>query len=300
MSRRLFCEISPLTYEISLRKQCMLRHLKDAFKRIPFAKEKADRLPELIYSHNSLIRRQLGNVDMRLQENKATNLALAAPRVDRVLIRPGETFSFWRLVGKCTKAKGYQQGLTITASGPSKGIGGGMCQFTNLLHWLVLHSPLTLVEHHHHDGVDLFPDFGRQVPFGCGTSILYNYLDYQFRNDTDNTFQLRVYTTEKHLCGELRAERPLPQAYHIVEKERYFTQVGADYYRHNQIYREVVDKKSGKTLRSELLKASNAKVLYSADFIPPELLRVEAPPAPHISGDNRGDSISAASTTLSS
>jgi vancomycin resistance protein VanW len=30
-------------------------------------------------------------------------------------------------------------------------VGGGLCQFTNLLHWVALHSPLEIAEHHHHD-----------------------------------------------------------------------------------------------------------------------------------------------------
>ncbi|WP_442871372.1 VanW family protein [Anaerotignum sp. MB30-C6] len=49
--------------------------------------------------------------------------------------------------------------------------------------------------------MDLFPDFDRQVPFGIGTSIAYNYLDYRFKNNTTNTFQIFVYTSQKYLCG---------------------------------------------------------------------------------------------------
>ena len=33
---------------------------------------------------------------LQLQENKATNLALTTPKVNGVLIRPGEVFSFWK------------------------------------------------------------------------------------------------------------------------------------------------------------------------------------------------------------
>jgi len=47
-----------------------------------------------------VLRRTLGNVDLQLQENKAVNLSLAAPHINGVLIRPGETFSFWHLVGR--------------------------------------------------------------------------------------------------------------------------------------------------------------------------------------------------------
>lgn len=76
-----------------------------------------------------------------MQENKAISLALAAPNIDGILIKPGEVFSFWHLVGYCSEKKGYKMGMTVSSNGPDPGIGGGLCQFTNLLHWMVLHSP---------------------------------------------------------------------------------------------------------------------------------------------------------------
>ncbi len=63
-------------------------------------KRRQEPLPALIYGHKSLIRRRLGQVDMELQENKAVNLALAAPRVNGVFIQPGQTFSVRRLVSR--------------------------------------------------------------------------------------------------------------------------------------------------------------------------------------------------------
>ncbi|MGL5245021.1 MAG: VanW family protein, partial [Sarcina sp.] len=171
--RKLFCEISPLTYKISCFKEQTKRHIELLIDTNKYASERReDKLPFLIYSHNSLIRRKLGNVDMRLQENKATNLNLSAPKINGIIIKPGETFSFWKLVGSCTENKGYKEGLTIQNGSASKGIGGGMCQFTNLLHWMILHSPLEVIEHHHHNEFDLFPDFNRVIPFGTGTSIV--------------------------------------------------------------------------------------------------------------------------------
>jgi vancomycin resistance protein VanW len=230
----------------------------------------------LVRKHNSLIRRQLGNVDMTLQENKAVNLALAAPSIDRIVIRPGETFSFCRLVGNCTKEKGYLEGLTIKLDQTTSGIGGGMCQFTNLLHWLVLHSPLDIVEHHHHNRFDLFPDFGREIPFGCGTSIVYNYLDYRVTNNTDNTFQFVVYLTDTHLCGELRAEKSLDVKFHIIEKDRHFVQIGDAFFRRNKIYRQKIDKRTGNELANELVTESNALIMYDPQFIDQDLMRAAA------------------------
>ncbi|MBO6288010.1 MAG: VanW family protein, partial [Prevotella sp.] len=166
MKRKLFCELSPFTYRLSVEKEIAKRHMKDFLQRTTFARERTEKpLPVLVYQHNSLIRRRLGNVDMVLQENKAANLALAVRHIDGLIIRPGETFSVWKRIGRTSRRKGYKEGLTIAKGQPSKGIGGGLCQLSNLIHWMVLHSELTITEHHHHDGLDLFPDFGRQIPF---------------------------------------------------------------------------------------------------------------------------------------
>ena len=261
--RKLFCEISPLTYKISTHKCIAVRKLKDSISSDNFAKVKNNnKLPVVVYKHNSLIRRKLGNVDLQLQENKATNLAIAAPKVNGIIIAPGETFSFWHLVGSPCERKGYKTGLTIASGNPSKDIGGGMCQFTNLIHWMILHSPLDIVEHHHHDGVDLFPDFGRVVPFGTGTSILYNYKDYRVKNNTNQPFQIIVYTTDEYLCGELRTTTELPYSYHIIAENEYFSREDGIVYRNGQVWRSVVDKSNGNTIEKILIKTNHAKVMY--------------------------------------
>ena len=267
MARKLFCEISPLTYRISVRKNILQRTVADAYRqargRVTFARERSQEpLPVCAYAHRSLIRRRLGNVDMELQENKAVNLALAAPKVNGILIRPGETFSFWHLVGSTAPKYGYKTGLVIKSGRTDRDTGGGMCQFTNLIHWLILHSPLTITEHHHHDGYDLFPDFGRAVPFGTGTSIMYNYLDYRFRNDTEQDYQLLVWTDEQYLNGELRSSGEQPCRYHIAAEDERFIRDGETVFRENTIWRSTVDPQTGNIVKKELLKKNHARVMY--------------------------------------
>lgn len=244
------------------------RKVRDFFSPTAFAKRQPHEvLPEVVYRHNSLIRRKLGNVDLHLQENKAVSLGIAAPLVNSVMIRPGETFSFWKLVGSCTEAKGYREGLVINHGRPDSGIGGGLCQFTNLLHWMVLHSELTVVEHHHHGDLDLFPDFNRQIPFGSGTSIIYNYLDYRVRNDTNQPYQFLVSTTEEHLRGELRAERVPDKKFHIREEDAYFHEADGKIYRHNKVVRLTRDKRTGLVTSKEQIIENNALVVYDRSLI---------------------------------
>lgn len=281
MKRKLFCEISPLTYRLSMEKEILKRHLKDFLQGTHFAKERSESsLPVLVYRHNSLIRRRLGNVNMQLQENKATNLALAVTHINGLIMRPGETFSIWKLVGRTTKRKGYKEGLTIAKGQPNQGIGGGLCQLSNLIHWLILHSELTITEHHHHDGLDLFPDFGRQIPFGTGTSISYNYIDYRFKNETNNIYQLRLWVDDEYLCGELRAKEMQRHTFHIHAEDEYFSRerprVGDGtsgmegvIYRNGKVYRDVIDRTTGRCVESQLIRTNHARVMYEC---PPSIV----------------------------
>ncbi|GFH42004.1 hypothetical protein Hs30E_05550 [Lactococcus hodotermopsidis] len=276
MGRKLFCELNPLTYKISLEKERFKKNLVNTFSNLTFAKTKSQvLLPVVIKKHKSLIRRKLGNVDLHLQENKARSLSIATPKVSHILIKPGETFSFWYLVGRITRRKGYLEGVTISNGRPTADVGGGMCQFTNLLHWLILHTDLAIVEHHHHNGLDLFPDFKRQIPFGTGTSIVYNYLDYRFKNTTSKTYQLVVETTDEYLVGEIRATAPLAIKVHIREEEAYFYENAGNMMRHNKIYKKTIDKRTGNTISDELLLENHAKVMYDSALIDQTKIQVK-------------------------
>lgn len=261
--RKLFCEISPFTYGVSAMRCRFFRGFKNLKSFQRFASIQPDStLPVLIYQHKSLIRRTLGEVDPQLQENKAINLSIAAPKVNQTVIKSGEVFSFWHLVGNCTSKKGYQDGLTISSGKATHGVGGGMCQFTNLIHWMVLHTDMDIIEHHHHDQIDLFPDFNRQIPFGTGTSILYNYLDYQFKNNTDITYQIIAYTTNCYLCGEIRADKKQNYVYHISSQGEFFSKESDGVYRNGNVYRKKIDPKTGICLEQKLLRVNHAKVAY--------------------------------------
>ena len=263
MKRKLFCEISPLTYKISMYKCITIRHLKNIFTKEKFAQTKGEPLPIIVYKHNSLIRRKLGNVDLQLQDNKAVNLGLSAPKVSNIIIKPGETFSLWKLIGKCIEKEGYKEGLIINCDKTDRGIGGGMCQLSNLIHWMILHTDMKITEHHHHDQLDLFPDFKRVIPFGTGTSIMYNYLDYRFKNTTDITYQLIIYTTDEYLCGELRANKRSNYKYHIEAEDVFFSKESDGIvYRNGKVYRTKIDVTTGNKIEKELLRTNHARVCY--------------------------------------
>jgi len=200
-----------------------------------------------------------------LQYNKVENLKIAVNKLNGILIHPGEKFSFWYLVGCPTKKKGYLEGMLLSEGESLAGIGGGLCQIANLIHWLCLHSPLTVTERHHHS-YDPFPDQGRVVPFGSGASAFYNYMDYQFKNETEYTFQLLFWFDEKCINGDLRVNIALPYKYHVFEQNHHFIKINGAFYRRNELWRKKYYKKGGgEAIETELLKKSNSLVKYIPD-----------------------------------
>ena len=145
-----------------------------------------EHFPFRVHRHHSVLRRRLGDADPRLQDLKVQNLRRAAEELDGLSLAPGQTFSYWRQVGRPSVRRGFTTGMLISGGKVTEDQGGGLCQMANLLYWMALHSPLTVSEHHHHS-LDLFPDSGRVLPFGSGASVFYNYLDLQLRNDTPDS-----------------------------------------------------------------------------------------------------------------
>lgn len=270
--RKLLSQRHPALYFLAVWARRIKRQVEWKFDSKKYAKTKnAEPLKFRIKKHQSVLLKKLGESDMQLQINKVTNLNLAAKKISTIVIRPGETFSYCKTVGLPTKRKGYLMGMELSFGEAKAGIGGGLCQISNLIHWLVLHSPLTVTERHHHS-FDPFPDEGRVLPFGSGATIFYNYLDYQFTNNTKDIYQINLWFTEKCLEGELRIDRELDVAYHVIEKEHQFLKIDDTFYRKNEIWREKILKfQSGKVVDNELITKNFARVTY----VPENYIEVE-------------------------
>jgi vancomycin resistance protein VanW len=256
-------QIHPVFYHLRVQQKRIVRHASDLLTIKKFATERSpDNLLHKCKSHKSLLRRKLGTSDPSLQEGKIVNLQIAHQTIDGILIKPHETFSFWKLLGKTTSAKGYVEGLQLSRGEVRTGIGGGLCQLANLLYWLALHSPLEVVERHHHS-FDPFPDERRVLPFGSGASVFYNYVDLRFYNPTDITFQIRVWLTEDHLKGAIYSDREWIYTYHIVEKNHRFLQQDGKNYRENEIWRKIFNRHSGELVKEELAIKNFSEVKYA-------------------------------------
>ena len=274
MGRKLFCELGPTAYKISVLKEAVRKDIQDMFKGNKIAKKRDDnKLKYILKGDAKILLRKLEGVDMQLQRNKVVNLKIASSNIDGVIIMPGETFSFWNMVGKPTKEKGYLEGLVIMDSKRfGKDYGGGLCQLANLIHYLVLHTPMGVTELHHHSDA-LFPDYKRRVPFGTGTSVSYKSVDYRFKNTLPYPVQLKVWLDDTMLYGEIRADYELDNKYRLVEEDHHYSLENGVYYRNSNVYRVITNKETKEIVKKELILKNHSRVMYDYSLIPKDEIR---------------------------
>lgn len=271
--RRQFCEIHPVCYKLATKKEIARRHLKNFISKEKFAKGKSqEKLPVVVHSFRSNMIKRAPGVDLTTQLNKATNIDLAAKKINNIIVHPGEVFSFWKAVGKTSKRNGYKEGRVIIQGKLTTGVGGGLCNLGNSLNRMVLHSPLTVTEFHKHSD-SLAPDEGERVPLSAGTAVSYNYVDYRFVNNTDQNFQILIWCDGEDLCGELRTDKKLANRYSLIEEERHYKKENEKFYNNSKIYRVVTDCETNEQIEKELIWDNHSEVMFDYSLIPEELIK---------------------------
>lgn len=211
--------------------------------------------------------RKLSGVEMQLQVNKKASLTIAASCIDGVIVEPGQTFSFWRLVGKPTSRRGFKMGLILKNGTIQQGIGGGLCQMTNMIYWMTIHTELLITERWRH-GFDVFPDAGRTQPFASGATCSHNYIDLQIFNPTQSTYQLRIWPRDDWLRGAWRCDTPQIHSFDIFERNHEIrSEYWGGYSRHNELHRKRIDVQTGIELGEEFIAENHAILMYQP-FLP--------------------------------
>ncbi len=218
-------------------------------------------LVQCVCTHRTPINRRLSDTAIAHELYKKHNLSLAIEKLNGMLIKPGQTFSFWDAIGAPSKKNGYKKGVGLINNQIKNIYGGGLGQLSNMIYWIALHSPLTIVERHRHP-YDLYADQQRTQPFGTGATCQYNISDLQFKNETDYTFQIYFEIQNDALEGKLFCNEQLPYTYLIYEKGHKITQNHeGNYVRHNWIYRKIFVSDEIE-IKDHLITENHAQLLY--------------------------------------
>lgn len=241
------------------------KHFVRLAKNAPSAEEIRSLFPFVAAEHSVPLFRNLSEADTALQKGKAHNVALALKRMSGIVLERGKVFSYWRLLGNPTARRGFQKGMMLVNGKPVAAVGGGLCALSNLIYWLALHTPLTVIERYRHS-YDVFPDSNRKEPFGSGATCVYNYRDLMIQNETDAQYALLLWIEDDRLFGEWRTKNPVRDRYEVYQKEHWITaEIGGVYVRHNTIWRRhfVLDADGSEKLAGdEYVTENHALMMY--------------------------------------
>ena len=144
-------------------------------------------------------------------EGKLANLRLGAERLDGVVVAPGETFSFWKLVGRPTRAAGFEQGRTIRGGVVAGEVGGGLCQLSGIAYEAGLRAGLRPVERYPHSA-DLYAEEDRFTPLGLDATVVWPYKDLRLANALAVPVQFRFSVGARTLTASVHVQAPLEVA----------------------------------------------------------------------------------------
>ena len=219
---------------------------------------------KLCFSEHGLYNADTG-FDMIYQENKVYNLKLAANTLNGLLIKPGETFSFWLAVRHANKHTPYKDGLVFKNGQLGISAGGGLCQMSNLLFWLFLHSPLTIAERHTHR----IQGFPTSLGTGMDATVSEGWLDLKVTNETDTTFQIGIDFSGANISGMLYTDRALPAIYEIEGKDLAYFRENGVVRQEISIYRREIDSVTRRLCSESLLYRNVCVIGYQLpDYTP--------------------------------
>lgn len=149
----------------------------------------------------------LGSCSSPLMNSSAArvqNIRLAVDKISQKVIKPGQTFSFNKTVGKRTLAAGFQFAPAIVRASLKEVVGGGICQVSSTLFNAVLLSDLEIVERfRHHTPINY-------LPLGMDATVSWETKDFRFRNNSEGPIQIIGRVSDETISFEIYGEKSLP------------------------------------------------------------------------------------------
>lgn len=201
MKRVYLTQVFPWLLPLRRKQRLLFFYSKMKWDHNRYAEEQsANLLPYCIFETGCPMYNTSTGFDMVFQENKVFNLKLAAAKLNGLIIRPGETFSFWWSVRDADKETPYKEGLVERYGRLTTEQGGGLCMLSNLLFWMLLHTPMTITERHGHTKKD-FPEPPSDAIKGVDATVSEGWLDLKLTNNTQFTYQIILQFDRERLYG---------------------------------------------------------------------------------------------------
>lgn len=151
------------------------------------------------------VNRQVFSTRM-LSSAQITNLRVAVRHLDGTVLRPGESFSFNRIVGPRTRARGYLPAPSYLGEESPATLGGGICLLSSAVYQLALSSGLQIDRRVPHLRAI------RSVPPGLDATVWYGGADLQFVNTLPTPIRLQAVVENSQLSLALQGSHRIKPA----------------------------------------------------------------------------------------
>lgn len=126
------------------------------------------------------------------------NVILTASKINGVLIKPGETFSFNDTVGDISAETGFAPAYIIKDGRTVLGDGGGVCQVSTTLFRAALAAGLPIIKRQAHAyRVAYYEQAGYKA--GLDATVFAPSVDFQFKNDTPGYILIQTSVDRRNL-----------------------------------------------------------------------------------------------------
>jgi vancomycin resistance protein YoaR len=123
---------------------------------------------------------------MVVNPDRTHNVSLAAKKINKTVLMPGEVFSFNKVVGPRTYETGFKDAKIYVKDEIVDGVGGGICQVTSTLYMTTLMADLQTVERRNHRFTVSY------IPLGYDATVAYGTIDFRFANNQDYPIEINA------------------------------------------------------------------------------------------------------------
>ena len=158
-------------------------------------------------------------------EGRTTNIKVACEKIDGTILRPGETFSFNKIVGQRTPERGFKKATVYSGQETVEGYGGGVCQVSSTIFNAVLNANLKITERYQHSMTVHY------VPYGRDAAISWGSADFKFVNSTDYDIKIsaKVYDNSRVVIKLLTNASAKPKTVKLNVTKSYYSKTQSKY-----------------------------------------------------------------------
>ena len=246
MARKRLTQLFPFLLPLRVWQRNLFYQIGMRFDGNKYSKNIGENLKYEICKSKTLMINENSGHDIIYQKNKVENLKIANQTMNHILIYPNETF---------------KDGLILVDGKIVAKKGGGICHLSNLLYYLFLMSPLTVVERHGHK-IKSFPNPDKSSLEGIDATISSGWLDLKVKNETNNIYQIDISFDENYMYGKILSDKESTIDYKIVNGNLNYIKENNKIYECVEVIRIEIDKKTKKEIKKEKLYDEKVLIKY--------------------------------------